>query len=73
MIPKVSGIPTRTTRLTRIASDLADKISDIVEVEGGSSAEFLDPLVRPEVERRYKRVQEAADKIRKIKESVKGK
>ncbi len=41
------------TRLTRVYEDLVEKLSDVVEVEGTTSAEFLDPLIRSHIESRY--------------------
>lgn len=42
------------TQQTRIAEDLAEKLAEIVEVEDTTSAKFLDPLVRTEIENRHR-------------------
>lgn len=44
----------RSTKLVRVAPDLAHKLSAIVmSIENGRIAEVIDPLIRPEIERRY--------------------
>lgn len=65
----VSVEPVRSrTRLTRIADDLAEKLAEIVEAEGTSSAEFLDQLIRPEIERRHTANLSAINVLRKARE-----
>ena len=55
------------SRLARIPGDLAAMLSGIVEVEGGTIAEIVDPLIRPEVTRRFREVKPTLDKIRRAK------
>ena len=47
--------PTSPTRHVRVLEDLAEKLGEIIEVEDTTSAEFLDPLIRTEIENRHKR------------------
>jgi hypothetical protein len=63
------------TRHVRIAEDLAEMLGDILETEGGTSAAFLDPLLRAEIVKRHNRnmpaitaLQKARDKARKLRE-----
>lgn len=45
MVLKVT--PTRTTR---VAGDLAEKLEELLPVLGVASAEYLDPLIRSQIE-----------------------
>lgn len=42
------------TKLVRLRESLADKLGEVVEVEGITSTGFLEPLVAAEIERRHK-------------------
>lgn len=52
------------TKQTRINDDLREMLAWIVRIEGGSSAQILDPLIRPEIEARYARVKPTVDRIK---------
>ncbi len=52
------------TKATRVAEDLADKLGWIIRLEGGSSAEILDPAIRPLIEQRFERIRPAAEEIK---------
>lgn len=54
MEPVQADPPRSRTKHVRIAEDLADKLGEIVEAEGTSSADFLDPLIRTEIENRHR-------------------
>ena len=41
------------SRLIRVHDDIADMLAWIAELSGDPIAEFVDPLLRPEVEDRY--------------------
>jgi hypothetical protein len=56
------------TRHTRVAEDLADKLGEILEVEGGTSAAFLDPLIRTEIENRHRANAKAIKAMREARE-----
>jgi hypothetical protein len=58
-------VPTRTFRL---APDLSEKLSEILAVEDVTSANFLDPLVRTEIENRYAANKAAIDTLRIARE-----
>ena len=65
------------TRQIRVFEDIADKIAWIVRVRGGSAAQLLDPLIRPEIESLYhlyedaiKRIMAAEDALRKTEEEA---
>lgn len=54
----------KTTQV-RVNSDLADMIAALVAVTPDTSAaQFLDPILRPEIERRYLRYQEELEEVR---------
>lgn len=42
------------TKQARLPEDLADKLAEVVEAEGTTSAQFLEPLIRNEIENRHK-------------------
>lgn len=43
----------RQTRPIRVSEDLAEMLGWIAELSDDSVAEIVDPLIRPDVERRY--------------------
>lgn len=53
-MPTEAPIKITPTRNTRIAGDLADKVDDLIEVLGGSAAEYLDSLIRQQIENDHK-------------------
>jgi hypothetical protein len=53
-----------TTKQVRVFEDVGEMISMIVRVEGGTTANLLDPLIRPQITARYNRHREAIEKIR---------
>lgn len=69
--------PSRPTRTFRIAGDLAEKLYEVLEVEGVTSADFFDPLVRTEIENRHKAnapaitaMRRARSRARKLREQT---
>lgn len=58
------------TRHVRIASDLAEMLGWVLFIEGGTAAEELDPLIRPEIVRRYAGIKPAVDRLMKKKRQV---
>ncbi len=60
--------PRVRTKLVRLRDALADKLAEIVEVEGITAAEFLDPLVAKEIETRHEANLPAIKVIRKARE-----
>jgi hypothetical protein len=60
----------RGTKQVRIMEDLAEMCSWIVRVEGGTTAQLLDPMVRAEVEARYERHKAAIEKIRAAEDEL---
>lgn len=61
--PKDAG--NQGTKSVRMIVDLAEMISDIADVKGISTAVFLDPLLRPEIEEMYAQYEL---KIKKMKD-----
>lgn len=57
----------RPTRLIRVSEDLADKLSWIAEFGDDVVAEIVDPLIRPEVERRYEQIESRVEIIKTAK------
>ncbi len=58
-------------KLVRINVDLAEMLSWIVKVKGGTVAEFLDPLIRPQVTTAYKQIEAVVLKAKKVEEEMK--
>lgn len=58
------------TRQIRVSGDLADMLGWIVRLEGGSAPQIIDPLVRPEIEARYKRIESFVEKVKAADEAV---
>ena len=72
---KSKGRPTSeegpaNTRLIRAFEDLADMIAWIVRVEGGKTANLIDPMLRPEVTARYEKHRETIERIRKAEDEL---
>lgn len=79
---KSPGRPTKAegdqgTRLIRAFDDLADMISWIVRVEGGTTAQLIDPMIRPQVVARYtkhlavvERIKAAEEELRKTEQEA---
>lgn len=57
-----------TTRQIRVFEDLADKIGWIIEIEGGSVANLVDPLLRNAIETRYEGISAAVEAIKRARE-----
>lgn len=62
--------PQGVTKSIRIAGDLADMLSAIVELGklDQTIGEFIDPLIRPVIESRYEAVKELDERIKKLKQ-----
>lgn len=61
--------PTTPTRHVRVPEDLAEKLSEILAIEQDiSAAEFLDPLIRVEIENRHKQYLPAIQAMRAAEE-----
>lgn len=65
----------RGSRLVRFPEPLATKLVEVCEVEGISSAEFLEPLVATEIENRHAAnlpaimvLREARERARKLRD-----
>lgn len=61
------------TRMVRLYNDVADMVGWIVELEGGTAAQLLDPLIRAAILARYKRIEPQVIKIKKAREEAKRK
>lgn len=72
--PKKDDGDQETTH-TRVFKDLAEMIRWIVRVEGGSSAQLLDPLIRTPIAARYSKIEHLVAGIKaaeaKAEESIK--
>lgn len=55
------------TRHIRIAEDLAEKLAWLAEFGEETVGEIVDPLLRPEVERRYELIESRVKKIKAAK------
>lgn len=55
------------TRQIRVAEDLADKLSWLAELGDEPVAEIVDPLLRPEIERRYAAIEDRVEIIKAAK------
>lgn len=58
------------TRQIRVYDDLADMIGEILEVEGGTAAALIDPLLRPQISAKHAQLEPEIQKIRKAKENL---
>lgn len=65
------------TKLVRLVDTLADKLAEVVEVEGITSTEFLEPLVAREIENRHalnlpaiKAIRAARERARKARDEM---
>lgn len=72
---KSKGRPTNAegpanTRLIRAFEDIADMIAWIVRVEGGTTANLIDPMLRPEVTARYQKHEETVNRIKKAEDEL---
>lgn len=57
----------KQTRGIRVPDDLAEMLSWIVEIEGGTVAEIVNGVARPEIERRYARIASRVEAIKVAK------
>lgn len=56
------------TKLVRIAEDLAEKLGWIRETSSDvTTAEFLDPLIRPAIDERYAQIADAVEQIKAVR------
>ncbi len=58
------------TRQVRVFEDVGEMISWIIRVEGGKTANLLDPMIRSQVTARYQKHKEVIDKIRAAEEEL---
>lgn len=56
------------TKPTRIAGDLGEKLDEILYVLGSSSAEYLDPFIRVQIENDHKASLPAITAMRRARE-----
>ena len=54
----------QATRHVRLFEDIAEWVKWVVRVEGGSSAQLLDPLIRAPILARYKKHEKAIEAIK---------
>lgn len=52
------------TRQVRVFEDMGEMISWIVRVEGGTTANLLDPMIRVQIEAKYAKHRAVIDKIK---------
>lgn len=58
------------TRQVRVFEDIAEMVSWIVRVEGGTTAKVIDPLVRAQLTVRYLKHKDVIDKIKKAEDEA---
>lgn len=66
------GAEAGSTATLRVFSDLAEMIGWIVRLDGVSSANLLDPLIRPQISARYETIRKDVDAIKKLEAKYKG-
>lgn len=54
------------TRMIRVSEDLADRLGWLARLGGETVSEIVDPLIRPEVERRFALVEPQVKKIKAL-------
>lgn len=57
----------RPTRQIRVSEDLAEKLAWLSELGDDPVAEIVDPLLRPEVDRRYAEIENRVEIIKAAK------
>lgn len=60
----------RGTRQIRVFEDLGEMISWIIRVEGGTTANLLDPMIRAQILARYTKHQDVIAKLKAAEEAV---
>jgi hypothetical protein len=55
------------TRQVRVFHDLADMIGDIIDVQGGSAANLVDPFLRPSVLALHNTLKPLIDQMKKLR------
>jgi hypothetical protein len=58
------------TRQVRVMEDLGEMISWIIRVEGGKTANLLDPMIRAQITARYQKHKEVIEKIRAAEDNL---
>lgn len=58
------------SKLIRVNDDLAEMISWLVRVKGGTAATIVDPLLRPQITRRYETISQHVEKIKLAEAAV---
>lgn len=61
---KPEGSGDETTKMVRLANDVAEMIGWIVKVDGGTAAQLLDPLIRAPIQARYRQIQPQVERIK---------
>ena len=59
-----------STRLIRVYADIREMISMIVQVEGGTTADLLDPMIRYHITARYEKHRAKIERIRAAKQEL---
>lgn len=54
----------QATKHVRLFEDIAEWVGWIVRIEGGSSSQLLDPLVRAPILARYKKIEHLVEEIK---------
>lgn len=60
-------------RGVRLNKDLADMIGWIVRLQGGTAAQLCDPLLRPQITKRYKDIEPEVERVKKAASNAKKK
>jgi hypothetical protein len=58
------------TKHVRIKADLAEMLSEILKIDGGTSADYLDPLVRPQIATTHAELLPAINALKKGREQA---
>lgn len=75
MEPQMGKKPRRNesdqgTKHVRLFEDIVDMVGWIVRVEGGSSAQLLDPMIRAQVTAKYRRHEDVINRMRAAEQEL---
>ena len=62
-----------TSQSIRVGSEIARMVSWICEIEGITSVELIDPLIRPAILARFERMKKEVAEIERMQEKLKEK
>lgn len=65
-LPKPPEADDGSTKQIRVFADIAEMISWIVRIEGGSAALLLDPLIRPTIRAKFEVIRKDVEELKRM-------